>query len=127
TARGSGTNGYVQQNKATLRPRQHFKSNDYNSATSQPPIHRQPNKDLIQHEKKRKVEIECLLLRDSLEQDGSLGEDEIDKRVDELRKKLLARLDSVSLDSSSSSSNNSHVVADAKQKLNQQAAQALGI
>ncbi|CAI4219143.1 unnamed protein product [Parascedosporium putredinis] len=48
---------------------------------------RQPDKEILEHEAKREIEVQVLELRDQLEDEG-LDEDEIDDRCDELRKKL---------------------------------------
>ncbi|CAH2073324.1 unnamed protein product, partial [Iphiclides podalirius] len=63
TPRGSGTNGYVQTNWAS------------------------PNQDILDHERKRKIEVKCAELEDSLEEQG-LPKEEIAARVAAFRAKL---------------------------------------
>jgi serine/arginine repetitive matrix protein 2 len=93
TSRGTGTNGFVQRNFSHLSSshpsgKQSF---DY-TRDSSPPRIAQPNLALITHNSKRKIEIKCLELRDDLEE-GGMTEVEIDERVDELRRELLASMD----------------------------------
>lgn len=74
----SGTNGYVVRNLSHLRPRDGppgGKAGDFGSPggfgnDNGQPIHRQPDQGILDHEKKRKVEIKCLELRDELEDKG---------------------------------------------------------
>lgn len=61
TARGSGTSGYVQKNMSYMAPGAKPKQMDYGKILQQlkenplPPP-RPPNKELIEHEQKRKIE-----------------------------------------------------------------------
>ncbi|KAK1774641.1 cwf21 domain-containing protein [Copromyces sp. CBS 386.78] len=92
TPRGSGTSGYVQRNLAhLLRPRDNFQypPKDFDSLKHQP---RQPDKGLLEHDRKREVEVKVFELRDKLEEEG-VEEDEIESRCDELRQKLLAEME----------------------------------
>jgi hypothetical protein len=74
----SGTNGYIVRNLSHLRPRDGppgGRPGDFGSSggfgnDSGPPVHRQPDQGILDHEKKRKVEIRCLELRDELEEKG---------------------------------------------------------
>ncbi|QDZ23382.1 cwf21 domain-containing protein [Chloropicon primus] len=93
TARGSGTSGHVQENKFSDRRRRSGVGNrDWRSGASraEPSIRRKPNEDLLEHERKRKIEVELFKLRDDLEDEGKHSEEEIEKRVGELRAKLEA-------------------------------------
>ena len=61
----SGTNGYVVRNLSVLRhDTQHDRSNAWDAA---PPKHREPDKEILEHERKRKVEVKCLELQLELE------------------------------------------------------------
>ena len=69
TARGSGTNGYVQKNASHIKQKPiHRTAVNYLQA----PEHQQraANKDILEHEKKRKVEIQLLLIEDELVEQG---------------------------------------------------------
>lgn len=74
TARGSGTNGYVQRNWAAIR-----KVKDQTSCKTEEELakidsaaNRQPNQELLDHDRKRKVELKCIELEQSLEDQGLL-------------------------------------------------------
>ena len=69
TPRGSGTSGYVQRNSAHLKPR--------DSAAPYPRAvedlkhrQRQPDQGIIEHERKREIEVKVFELRDRLEEEG---------------------------------------------------------
>jgi serine/arginine repetitive matrix protein 2 len=65
----SGTNGYVQRNLSYLRSQQ--PGQDRASAwDSAPPKHREPDQAILEHERKRQVEVKCLELQLQLEDDG---------------------------------------------------------
>lgn len=66
TPRGSGTSGYVQRNLSHLKPR--------DAAAPYPKAvedlkhrQRQPDKEIIEHERKREIEVKVFELRDRLE------------------------------------------------------------
>jgi serine/arginine repetitive matrix protein 2 len=65
----SGTNGYVVRNLSVLRNRdsQHDRANSWDAT---PPKHREPDKEILEHERKRKVEVKCLELQLELEDKG---------------------------------------------------------
>ncbi|ORZ17668.1 hypothetical protein BCR42DRAFT_292447, partial [Absidia repens] len=128
TARGSGTNGYVIRNLSHVRPppanKQNKSQDDFRKA---PPTERKPNKELVQHDLKRKVEVQCMELRLSLEDDG-LDETDIDKKVDDLRQTLMSRLDEVKpRDAKSLQNHETHLLKAAKNEENIKFARAFGI
>ena len=88
TPRGSGTSGYVQTNKAHLRPRDRTEPypKDFDTIRHR---QKQPDKDILEHERKREIEVKVFELRDKLEDEG-VDEDEIDDQCAALRKKLEA-------------------------------------
>ncbi|POS75012.1 pre-mRNA-splicing factor CWC21 [Diaporthe helianthi] len=92
TPRGSGTSGYIQRNLAHIRPRDSGAPYPPTRDSFDSPKHkqRQPDRGILEHDRKRAVEVKVLELRDELEEAGELDEDEIDERCDALRKKLLA-------------------------------------
>jgi len=63
TARGSGTNGYVQRNLSAVRVNR--TENKRPEEFSKPEV-RKPNAELLQHDRKRQVEVELLKLREEL-------------------------------------------------------------
>jgi hypothetical protein len=69
TPRGSGTSGYVQRNLAHLKPRDTFKPypTDLEILKHR---QRQPDKEILDHDRKRDVEVKVFELRDRLEDEG---------------------------------------------------------
>ena len=76
-----------------LKPRRSNQTNSSSANSSSNPYSRPANKDIIIHEKKRQVEIKCIQLREMLLNKGTMEKDDVDLKVDELRKELLADLD----------------------------------
>ncbi|XP_026477598.1 serine/arginine repetitive matrix protein 2-like [Ctenocephalides felis] len=98
TARGSGTNGHVQRNWASVKP---FKDKvkyrtDEDIAKLEATSIRQPNKGILDHERKRKIEVKCTELEDLLEEQG-LPKADIIVKVMEFRTKMTMLDDPVSL------------------------------
>jgi len=85
TPRGSGTSGYVQRNLAHLRPRD--KAAPYGDLDSFKHRQRQPDKEILEHDRKRDIEVKVFELRDRLEDEG-VDEEEIETQTEALRKKL---------------------------------------
>ncbi|KAF2471268.1 pre-mRNA-splicing factor CWC21 [Lindgomyces ingoldianus] len=86
TPRGSGTSGYVQRNMSLLKPRDN--AAPYPKDWEQMKHHqRQPDKEILEHEQRREIEVKVFELRDKLEEEG-VDEDDIDDQCDSLRKKL---------------------------------------
>ena len=90
TPRGSGTSGYVQRNLSSLKPRatgygQPYSLND----AARPPKIRKPDEDILKHDRLRDIEVKVMELRDKLEDEGKLEEDDIDIECDALRTKLI--------------------------------------
>ena len=69
TPSGSGTSGYVQRNTAHLKPRDN--AAPYPRAVEDlKHRQRQPDQGIIEHERKREVEVKVFELRDRLEEEG---------------------------------------------------------
>lgn len=85
TPRGSGTSGYVQRNLSHLKPRDAAAPYSLDDRKHR---QRNPDPDILEHERKRKIEVQVFELRDQLEEEGKLDEDEIDERCDSLRMEL---------------------------------------
>lgn len=72
TPRGSGTNGHVQRNWALVKPKQKdltYRTED-ELAVLDVASNRQPNKEILDHERKRKIELKCAEFADILEEQG---------------------------------------------------------
>ncbi|KAJ2399138.1 RNA-splicing factor [Coemansia sp. RSA 2559] len=96
TPRGTGTSGHVVRNASALKPGQErgvaqSRYSRYPSERSHP-RNKPVDKDILEHERKRQVEIKCLELQDELEEKG-LNDGEIEERVDKFRHQLLENID----------------------------------
>ena len=65
----SGTNGYVIRNLSVLRTHQTAAERAAVWDVA-PPKHREPDAEILEHERKRKVEVKCLELQLELEDKG---------------------------------------------------------
>ena len=89
SVRGSGTSGYVQTNKFFLKssrlgPRQQLEDLREVSESS---LTRKANADILEHNRKRAVEMKLLVLQESLEEQG-LTEGEVELELQKQRAKL---------------------------------------
>ena len=92
TARGSGTNGYVQRNTAFIpkgRDDVKFKTEE-DIKRLEASANREPNQGILDHERKRKLEVKCMELEEVLEEQG-YTEAEIEEKVSAYRKMLLSK------------------------------------
>ncbi|KAF7407339.1 hypothetical protein HZH68_002074 [Vespula germanica] len=87
TPRGSGTNGHVQRNWAIIRKTKD-KVNYKTDEGKIEQINKQPNKEILDHVRKRKVEVKCAELADILEEQGFTTE-EVTKKVESYRSMLM--------------------------------------
>ena len=92
TARGSGTNGYVQKSLSHIKhkPVKYNQAVHYSSAPAAKI--KTANQDILMHERLRTVEIKCLEMEDLLIDQG-LDEIDVEEQVDALRKSLQEKLD----------------------------------
>ena len=75
TPRGSGTNGYVQRNLPSVRAKRQWDERggdrdekDRQRLESQ--LNRQPNADILEHQRKRQLEVKCAELQDMKAEQG---------------------------------------------------------
>lgn len=99
TPRGSGTSGHIQGNFANNATRKagEFELRKKNDRSTEKRTRefatsnisdRAIDRDILEHDSKRKIEAKCFELRDKLEEAGNLSEDQIEEKVQELRDKL---------------------------------------
>ncbi len=132
TARGTGTNGYIQRNLSNVRPRDNPFTKP--ASSSAPDVrHTQPDAAILEHERKRRVEVRCMELRIQLE-DDDVPDDEIELQVQALREKLTAQLEqqreeeAVSkVDAARLRVGDTHRLAEAKQHDERRFARAVGV
>ena len=97
SVRGSGTNGYVQKNMAhvsrarTARAKSVDKPLDGPGGSNPLRAPHRANSDILEHNRKRNVELQCLQLQEKLESQN-LPDDVVERRVSELRESLMAKL-----------------------------------
>lgn len=92
SVRGSGTSGYVQRNLSHVpgkRSERSLGARDFKG----PAKVRKPSADIINHDRKRRIEVALAEVRDQLEADGQLTEEQIEERITELRRVRLAKLE----------------------------------
>jgi len=72
TARGSGTNGYVQRNLSfinKLKPKVDYKTEEEISKLEES-LNRPPNQEILAHQRKRQIELKCFEMRELMEEQG---------------------------------------------------------
>ncbi|BFZ65336.1 RNA-splicing factor [Saitoella coloradoensis] len=120
TPRGSGTNGYIVRNLSHIRRKDStpYKRPEEIDKEAEQQRDRKGDKEILEHERKREVEVKCFELRDRLEEEGVLGEDEIEEKVGELRKELLEKMKSgnSTKDAKTLKPHQVHDIAEAKQQ-----------
>lgn len=70
TPRGSGTSGYVQANKFNLRRAPHSADESNKNKLEDGPKEKQPNMEIILHNRKREIEVKLYELQMTLEDEG---------------------------------------------------------
>ncbi|XP_071849282.1 uncharacterized protein [Apostichopus japonicus] len=131
TARGSGTNGFVQRNFALVRnahQKMEYKSEEEIKKT-EAALSRPPNQEILAHERKRQVEIKCFEMQEHLEEQGHT-EEEITRKVSAFRKMLMDKEGVTDTDDDSTTKSKvseTHQLAAAKEKQNQKLREAFGI
>lgn len=73
TPRGSGTNGYVQRNLSCIRAkrsRDEGPKDEKERERLESQLNRQPNADILEHQRKRLLEVKCAELQDMMEEQG---------------------------------------------------------
>ena len=94
SVRGSGTNGYVQRNMAHVSREQtaRRKSMDIPLDRDQVKAPKGANLEILEHNRKREIEVKVMKLRLSLEEKGHLKDDEVEAKCDAFRQELLSKL-----------------------------------
>ncbi|KAI8328293.1 hypothetical protein BD560DRAFT_379392 [Blakeslea trispora] len=126
TPRGSGTNGYVIRNLSFVKPPRQDNRDRQEDFKSLPQV-KQANAAILDHDRKRKVEVKCMELSIRLEEEG-LAEDVIEEKVQALRESLLADLEKMEpTDARNFKAYEVHQRAEAKEKDNAKMRNALKI
>ncbi|KAI3774303.1 hypothetical protein L1987_48853 [Smallanthus sonchifolius] len=139
TARGSGTNGYIQSNKFFVKPKTNRvstgNSGGYEAGQGIAGVSRKPNNEILEHDRKRQIQLKLVVLEDKLVDQG-YTDDEIAEKLNEARRTLEAALASEDAGGAVAAVTNSdhkvsdtqtHQVAARKQKQMETLKNALGI
>ncbi|MES1920316.1 Serine/arginine repetitive matrix protein 2, partial [Bonamia ostreae] len=122
TPRGSGTSGYVQRNLAELKKTGfHLRKKSPFLKLKTLPV-RKPNKIILEHKRKRRIEVLCAQLRQKLEKQGK-PEAEIALKENDLRQKHK----NSSLEDLEDNAVETHAKLKAQQKRNERLRSALKI
>jgi len=92
TVRGTGTNGYVQRNLAFVKntkEKRDYKTEEELNRLDQS-MNKQPNQEILDHERKRKVELKCMEMQELMEEQG-YSDKEVEEKVNMFRKMLMAK------------------------------------
>ncbi|XP_027222793.2 SRRM2 protein homolog rsr-2 [Penaeus vannamei] len=92
TARGSGTNGYVQRNMALIRNTKN--KIDFRTEEELQKLEDQrtrgPNAEIREHARKRALELKCAEMEDVMREQG-YSESEVEQKVGQFRAMLMER------------------------------------
>ncbi|CAK9221945.1 unnamed protein product [Sphagnum jensenii] len=124
TPRGSGTNGYIQTNKFFVKARPvRVEVREYENGQGAGGVSRKANKEILEHDRKRQVELKLTELEDQLVEQG-YPDEEVLERVEAFRKVLEAAAtteDGTSsgmvVDAKVSSTQSHHVAAQKEKKM----------
>ncbi|CAL1541187.1 unnamed protein product [Lymnaea stagnalis] len=134
TPRGSGTNGYVQRNLAFVKGKKDkvdYKTEEEINKLDQS-LNKQPNKEILDHERKRKVELKCMEMQELMEEQG-YSEKEVRDKVNMFRKMLMAKegvSESTAVDRDEHGrpiARETHQLAEANQEKNARLKEAFGL
>ncbi|XP_010519590.1 PREDICTED: DEAD-box ATP-dependent RNA helicase 42 [Tarenaya hassleriana] len=93
TARGSGTNGYIQGNKFFVRPKSTGKpvngGKGFEEGQGTAGLSKKPNKDILEHDRKRQIHLKLAMLEEKLIDQG-YSDAEIAQKLEEARLNLEA-------------------------------------
>ncbi|XP_055315271.1 serine/arginine repetitive matrix protein 2-like [Sitodiplosis mosellana] len=132
TARGSGTNGHVQRNLSFVRQgkKDNVKyKNEAELSQAEAINNRGPNEEILEHERKRKIEVKVLEFEEILEEQDYTPE-EIAAKVQAFREKLLGEIQNEQLPKDEFGRyavRETHQLAAAKQEKNAMLRSAFGI
>ncbi|KAL5705556.1 hypothetical protein ACHQM5_023847 [Ranunculus cassubicifolius] len=133
TARGSGTNGYVQTNKFFIRPKSSKVETRALEGDQGTGGVKKANKEILEHDRKRQIQLKLVVLEDKLIEEG-YTDAEIAEKLEETRKSLEAaaaaaeeRNPGASLSSSKVSDTQTHQIAARKEKQMETLRAAFGI
>ena len=128
TPRGTGTNGYVQKNWSHVKRKSNvdYRNEQKRVDSMGPPKARKPNKEILEHERKRKVELRIAEFEEAMEEQG-YSEEEIERETAALREKMLTEELKAKEEASAKRPTETHQIAARKAKELDNLASALGV
>ena len=128
TVRGSGTNGYVTKNLSFVSKVRtaERKAQDKARERHEMAEPQRANPEIIDHNRKREIEVKVFQLRETLETQG-LPDEEVDAKCDALRQSLLAKFKPTQAGSGSGRSGETHEDAMRKEAETARLKGALGV
>ncbi|KAK1262686.1 hypothetical protein QJS04_geneDACA020453 [Acorus gramineus] len=90
TLRGSGTDGYIQANKFFVRPKSgRVETRELEADHGTGGVSSKPNKEILEHDRKRKIQLKLLLLEETL-LDLGFTDSKVAERLSEAKRSLEA-------------------------------------
>lgn len=131
TPRGSGTNGYVQRNLSSVRAKRQRderggERDEKDRERLESQLNRQPNAEILEHQRKRQLEVKCAELQDMMEEQGYSVE-EIDEKVNSFRMMLQEKEEPPAAPTERPAVTETHALAAANQQKNDRLREAFGI
>lgn len=131
TPRGSGTNGYVQRNLSSVRAKRQRderggKRDEKDRDRLDSQLNRQPNAEILEHQRKRQLEVKCAELQDMMEEQGYSVE-EIEEKVNSFRMMLQEKEEPPPAATERPAATETHALAAANQQKNDRLRNAFGI
>uniref|UniRef100_A0A8C2IDD0 CWF21 domain-containing protein n=1 Tax=Cyprinus carpio TaxID=7962 RepID=A0A8C2IDD0_CYPCA len=131
TPRGSGTNGYVQRNLSSVRVKRNRderggERDEKDRERLESQLNRQPNADILEHQRKRQLEVKCAELQDMMEEQGYSAE-EIEEKVSTFRLMLQEKQEPAPPPTERPVVTETHALAAANQQKNDRLREAFGI
>lgn len=87
TARGSGTNGHIQNNKFSIKPNTNKPIIETKPFNSNQGVSKKANIDILEHDRKRQIEVQLVELEEKLIDQG-FSEEEVAEKLNVARRKL---------------------------------------
>ncbi|XP_047337704.1 pre-mRNA-splicing factor cwc-21 [Impatiens glandulifera] len=123
TPRGSGTNGYIQSNRFFVKPKTSKvivgnSGNGYEDGQGTGGISKKANTDILEHDRKRQIELKLVILEDKLTDQGYTSS-EITEKLAEARRNLedaAAEAGPISITDKKVSDTQTHQIAARKEK-----------
>lgn len=112
--RGSGTSGYVQGSKFNLRGPPRTQHGD-GLGDAKPPPKRTPNLDILEHNRKREIELQVEMLRDELEGEG-FSEEDIEQRLVKYRAEVQDKAEGDPVGKQQKLDGDTHAIAQRKEQ-----------